>query len=297
MIVAQGIGGLGNQLFKYATAKRFALELNTEIKFDLSFYRNKNVEHIFKLGKFNTQFEIATDQEINQVKSKIPNSILQRAFAKININNNQFNKPTHIIDYKYEPSEIINQINKDNSYYLQGWYANPVYFDDIKEILLNEFVPKSEFLSNSKNKIIIQLQNEESVAMHFRFGDYLTNSHFNKLTEMYYLSAIAKTKSDIIKPKYYIFSDDLDRAEKIAKSLSINYEIVNHGEEKDYIDLYLMSKCKHNIIANSTFSWWGAWLNSNMQKIVIAPKVWFNSPKAQANHEKSELLPDGWLKL
>ncbi|HEX2919640.1 MAG TPA: alpha-1,2-fucosyltransferase [Bacteroidales bacterium] len=301
MIIVQGIGGLGNQLFKYASAKRFAKELNTEVKFDLTHYKEKNLVHTFKLNRFETRFEIANEEEISEFKNKEPHSYMQRIFSKIPLKANPYCKYSYISENNHTAREIIEKIsrnNKSQSYYLHGWFANPLYFEGIRAELLNEITPlKSDDYPVNYTKLLDKIQHSDSVAIHLRFGDYLTIDFFHNLGEEYYLAGIDAIKAKVQKPVFFIFTDDRPRSEGFLKHLDIKTTYTDIGPDYDFLDLYLMSRCRHIIMANSTFSWWGAWLNNTDDKIVIAPKIWYNDKKAQKKYENGDLITSDWIKI
>jgi hypothetical protein len=300
MVIVQGVGGLGNQLFKYAAAKRLAYDLNTDVKIDLSIYENKNLLRIFKLDKFNVNFNTATYDEILTYKNKEAKSIFTRLLAKVNVPNNPYLKASHVYEYDFNsPIDFLKskKLNREgqNSFYLQGWFNSPLYFDSIKEIIQEEFMLKTEYLKN-KNiaKIKEVIEKNESVSIHLRFGDYLTNTNFATLNEEYFASGIDEIYKEMTNPIFIVFTDDKERAEDFLRKMDVKMMYTNVSSEHDYLDLYLMSKCKHNIIANSTFSWWGAWLNTNTDKIILAPSIWYNNIHLQRRHVNYGMIPHSW---
>jgi hypothetical protein len=176
---------------------------------------------------------------------------------------------------------------------LIGVWQVESYFLDIKDIIQNHFVfnaPKDE----DNRSIIDKITACNSVSIHIRRGDYL-NDHWKDALGVindnsYYIKAINLIEERVEIPKYFIFSDDLKWAKENLNLPGSVYVSHNRGRNS-YIDMYLMSLCKHNIIANSTFSWWGAWLNKNEDKIVIMPYPWLN------NVETPGIFPDRWIKL
>jgi len=174
-----------------------------------------------------------------------------------------------------------------------GVWQSTEYFADINDLLFQEFSFKTP--QDKKNRDISEkIINCNSVSIHIRRGDYL-NSEWGKLLSVingitYYKNSIEYIEEKITNPHYFIFSDDIQWAKDNLKLASCTY--VDHNkDEASYIDMYLMSLCKHNIIANSTFSWWGAWLNKNKEKIVIMPDKWINREISQG------IFPKEWIKL
>ena len=150
----------------------------------------------------------------------------------------------------------------------------------------------------SRNKELLSLiRTVNSVSLHIRRGDYVsnpdTNSALGTCSLEYYRHCIEHIASNVENPHFFLFSDDINW---VRDNLKIKYPttvVDGNSADTNYADLHLMSNCKHNIIANSSFSWWGAWLNNNPDKIIIAPKIWFaNSPLTP-----KEIIPENWLKL
>jgi hypothetical protein len=183
---------------------------------------------------------------------------------------------------------------KKGNLYLKGYWQNELYFREIRKYLLNEWVPNftlSKAASDFRQLII----NSNSVSVHFRRGDYVTvpaiNQSFGVLPISYYQTAIAELEAHFSDLKLFIFSDDIDWVKK-----NLQTTIPTHFVDTlklDYEELFLMTCCKHNIIANSSFSWWGAWLNNYADKIVFAPDPWFiNYPGNMGG-----IVANDWIKI
>lgn len=167
-------------------------------------------------------------------------------------------------DYSYEKAEI------KGNYYVKGWFQSEEYFKDIRSVLLREFVPRKQI--RLSKELREAFENLESVSIHIRRGDLVKLS--NLLNPVYYEKAVSKIKQIYKNPVFLVFSDDL---KWVKQNMHIDGRVVyvnEGGKLQDYEELFIMSRCKSNIIANSTFSWWAAWLNQNEKKIVIAPKGW-----------------------
>ena len=174
-----------------------------------------------------------------------------------------------------------------------GTWQSEKYFIDISAGLRKEFCFKIP--DDSVNKEIIEkIKNSNSVSIHIRRGDYLSkewiSSHSVIKSLAYYENAINYIESHIANPHYFIFSDDMDWVEKNLKLSRCTY-INNNKDKNSYVDMYLMSLCQHNIIANSTFSWWGAWLNISENKIVIMPNKWLNDRNCE------DIYPENWISI
>ncbi|MCM1235757.1 MAG: alpha-1,2-fucosyltransferase [Ruminococcus flavefaciens] len=173
--------------------------------------------------------------------------------------------------------------------FLLGVWINSQYFESVRDKILTVYTFKNiskQNLSLSKRMAI-----ENSVSVHIRRGDYLKHPNYLVCDEHYYDEAIKRILNQVESPKFYIFSDDKDWCEKFMQKFDVDFEIIMHNVGADSCqDMFLMSKCKNNIIANSTFSWWGAWLNNDKNKMVIAPRKWFRDKNVSPNL-------DTWIKI
>lgn len=287
MIIVRLTGGLCNQMFQYAVARRVSQFNNAILKFDLSEYEKKNQIRTYRLKYFNILENIAIKEEIekligsnNKSTKKILNIISKR------------NK-NHIKEKHFHFDKDILKLH-DNIYF-DGYWQSEKYFIDIEKTIRQEYVLKSQF-----NKKLIKkdeyekIGNCNSISIHVRRGDYdyhtTINNVFGLCSLDYYRKAISRVVEDINNPNFFIFSDDITWTKE---NLKIDYPTVFIENNKDYEDLVLMSRCKANIIANSSFSWWGAWLNQNKRKIVIAPKNWFRDKSKNTK----DLLPKTWIQM
>jgi hypothetical protein len=191
-------------------------------------------------------------------------------------------------EFQFDP-DVFKQTN---AFFIGTWQA-PSYFKGIEAIVKKNFVfniPTDE----TNETLINAINNCTAVSIHIRRGDYL-NAHWNKSLGIiqgttYYQNALAYINAKVLRPRYFIFSDDMNWVKENLMIPGCIYVDHNKGSNS-FIDMYLMSLCKHNIIANSTFSWWAAWLNKNEEKIVIMPERWMN------NNSCEELFPEEWIKM
>lgn len=306
-------GGIGNQLFQYALALKIQYLSNSRLKFDISSYIGYIFPYKYRLSNFIIQNEIASNEEIARIKSNFidNSSILKKSFFRkygilskgLRFLFRQYDLLTYykknVVEEKRDifDKRIFNV--KDNTY-LDGYWAKYKYFEDIRDILLKEITLKPEYETEEyKAKQNEILKRNESVSIHIRRGyakREIDLKIFGVMDTKYYSDAIFLIKTKVSNPYFYIFSDDMNWV-KENLNLEDNHEFINLGPEGDYLELMLMSQCKYNIIANSTFSWWGAWLNQNPNKIVIAPKRWYNKEQYQKIYEKGHLVPDTWIKI
>lgn len=195
--------------------------------------------------------------------------------------------------YNVVDEEGISCRNMDNVVF-DGYFQKCCYAERCRTALLSDFVFDTSKLSAQTIRVKKQIESSCSVSVHVRRGDYLTATNKEDFagvcTEDYYQRAIAYMKKVNPNIRLFVFSDDIAYAKSIFSKENAVFIDFNEGKDS-WQDMYLMSKCKHNIIANSTFSWWGAWLNVNHSKIVIAPRLWF------ANDAKEELIPSNWIRM
>jgi hypothetical protein len=302
MIIAKLRGGLGNQMFQYAFGRHLAQKQYSVIKLDLSAV-GKGKYRPYSLHCFNIQKQIANKTDINffmrgkyLTQFKKLSYVLLRKIGYQNKINSLLHKGEIIIEEFGDFSKYNhNIINKTGSLYLIGFWQTEKYFLPIRNILLREFTIK--YTQDSKNKQLSEIvQGCNSVSVHVRRGDYISNSDFFKFHGVcsidYYIKAADYIAQLIDDPHFFIFSDD-PLWTKSNIDLPYTTHFIDHNANQDYEDLRLMSQCKHNIIANSSFSWWGAWLNQNPAKVICAPRQWYKNE----NINTTDLIPLDWVKL
>jgi hypothetical protein len=259
MIVSKLKGGLANQMFQWAYAKRLSLKYNKDLYIDTSFYQNQIdcTQREFSLKKFPK---------------------LKFDFFDCGMDISYFQKITD--------SDLHNDIDSKKNYFLDGWFASEKYFDEYKDCILESFSYTDEFVEKLKNSQYKNVLYDNVTSLHVRRTDYVNSNYHNVLTEEYYKKSI-----EIISNYDYlfVFSDDIDWCKE-----NFSFKNIVFVEEFDDIeDLWLMSLCNNNIIANSTFSWWASYLNKNPNKKIISPINWFNIN----NHRVFDIIPDSWIKI
>lgn len=285
MIIAKINGGLGNQFFQYAAGRALARHHKTELVLDLSDLNHiphGNTRRLFELNKYPIVARLASEQEELQFRfyhgrllRRLP--FLPRPWF--------YKRELH---FQYDPQFF----DVPNNAFLDGYWQSYLYFDRITNLIRTELQPLIS-PGEINQALINSMCNQNSVALHIRRGDYLANPkaaiHHGVCSLEYYQKAIERMLLQLPEPHFYIFSDDMDWA---RTNLTINapVHLVGHNVgDKSFQDLRLISSCKHQIIANSSFSWWGAWLNPNPHKIVIGPKQWFLVKK-----DTRTLFPSSW---
>lgn len=295
MIIVKLVGGIGNQMFQYAAARRFSYINNTQLLLDLSWFNESGqvANRKYELGVFNITGEIASSSDVTALKLKEPKSFWSR-LSNLLIKGNIDNNPTHIIEKNYSFDSAI--LSLHGNVYLDGYWQSGKYFIDIEQIIRREFSFKTG-PPESNQRTLDKITSSESIALHIRRGDYVTlaetNAYHGVCPLEYYRLAANNIANQLNKPVFLVFSDDIEWAKE---NLDLQYEtdfIDHNAPEQGCDDLRLMSLCKHHIIANSSFSWWGAWLNQNPVKIVIAPQKWFNDMSI----DTKDLIPYKWVRL
>jgi hypothetical protein len=296
MIISEILGGLGNQLFEYAAARRMTIEFNQELKLDLTFFDRYHIPDVFRLDKFNVTYEVATDEEIKKLKRFQKSTLPYKVLRKVKRRPVYLNRHNHFDNMWFYANDWKKKLSMKDNFYVSGYFADPVFFYEIEDILLKEFTLKGEL--NEANKVVLKkIQETNSVSLHIRRGDYVNNPVFANLPLSYYLDAAGRFLKEDPHTTFFVFSDDLKWAQENLK-LEGNMEFVGINDAStDYMELMLMAACNNNIIANSTFSWWGAWLNKNPDKTVYAPALWFSDPERQKRYANREIYQKGWQRI
>jgi len=291
MIITKLQGGLGNQMFQYAAGRSLANRHNTQLKIDISKFRySKHRE--YNLIPFNIIENLASKNDLLRIK--MPSSAIGNLLVNINLTFSG-NQP---IDFKKESVFHFDSdfLNLHDNVYLEGYWQSEKYFKSIEGIIRNEFsikIPPDPINQN----FITDVLKCNSVSLHIRRGDYISDPKAMKIHGVlgidYYSEALERIEQKVNCPKIFVFSDNIQWAMDNLKT-NLPLQFIDHNKgDKSFEDLRIMSNCKHHIIANSSFSWWGAWLCSNPAKIVISPRKWFN----QSTNDTKDLCPDMWIKI
>lgn len=292
MIVVKLISGLGNQLFQYALGRQLALRCGVPLKLDLGFFGTQNLRS-YKLHYYNIAAEVATEKEVERF---VGQSITRKLYRKV-----QKLLPKHKRSvyeeaewWTYEP----HLLQAGPNVYVNGYWQHCSYYKNLPPQIFKELTPAKP-ICGEPQAILSSIQAaENAVSIHFRRGDYVTDKKAAELMgilpETYYRGAVSSIMETVANPSFYIFSDDAEWVQRHVK-IEAPVTFVNvSGADADCTELYLMSQCRHNIIANSSFSWWGAFLNQNPNKQVIMPAQWVVSPHL---NKRIELGFSSWTKI
>lgn len=285
MIIARLQGGLGNQMFQYAAAKSLARRNHTDFKLETITSLQKDSKRILELSKLQATYTLA---DYKEVKAFIPFPGLYRHVPSLlkHISHGVFREK----HFHFDPSFF----NTSTSVFLDGFWQSPKYFENISEEIRKDFLVKKELVTKWDDKIKV-LQNTNSVSVHIRRGDLLNPkaaAYHGILQPSYYENAMGLLRKQISDATFHFFSDDINWV-KNNISLPAMSELTSLQTHSAIEDFHLMKNCSHNIIANSSFSWWAAWLNSNDSKKVVAPKNWF----AVDSISTEDLIPESWIRL
>ncbi len=278
MIITRFHGRTGNQMFQYAAGRALALRLGVDLVLDdrLSIYKGeKSLTRVFDLP-------VATDKTLPPSKHDRPiaYTIWRHILAR--------GRYVRESGLAFDPSILKRPFGT----YLHGYWQSEKYFLDAEAAIRQDFSFPEPTGRNAD--IAMQIHETNSVSLHLRRGDYVSNASHLVCAQPYYGAAIAsllpRLEND---PQIFVFSDDPDWARDNLMLPGAPVIVDHNGAEHDYEDLRLMSLCKHNIIANSSFSWWGAWLNQNAGRHVIAPGTWFG----KAELHNPDIWAQGWIKV
>lgn len=298
MIVIELMCGIGNQLFQYAFGRALALHNNTELKLDNFTWYNKfkGREDIvaprnYALNYFKIKENFASLNEVNRFR-KSYNGVSNRRLHLFSANFFGFKK-TFFLEPGFNFCPDVFKLS--GNVYFEGFWQSEKYFLNIKDNIYEEFNLKDEY-SIDDLEITDLIKDSNAISIHVRRKDYVNiqrvNQYHGVCSVEYYQRAISHILKEVKKPHFFFFSDDIDW---VKENFNINNQstFVSNNSLKACQELRLMSYCKHNIIANSSFSWWGAWLNKNPEKIVIAPEIWFSD--VTMNRQTEDLIPSEWL--
>jgi hypothetical protein len=295
MVIVRLRGGLGNQLFQFAAAYSLARHHNTELKSDLYTY-TKHPFRKYELHHFNIHLPEASRDEVHQFTGS---NFVERYLNK---KSNYFYCPKVFAQPHYHFYDDF--FSLPVPIYLSGYWQSEKYFAHVAE-QVRKMVTASVKLDARNEDLVSTIRSSQSISMHIRRTDYSPGSFFQPMPLDYYRKALKFMSEKISNPHYFIFSDDIGWSRQQLGDLR-NATFVDHNKGDDsFKDLLVMSACRHQIIANSTFSWWAAWLNDFQDKTVIAPQTWFHNTWVTKKepvypvrfYNTKDLIPASWIRL
>lgn len=288
MVIITLKGGLGNQMFQYAAGRGMC---NKErLLYDLSFLNN-NSQSSESFTARNFELAIFKNLKAKQLSKLQYKIFLGKRLRKMR----NFFFPNFYCVQQTDSDFHFNDIGSSRPLLLDGYFQSEKHFSHIRKDLLKEFTFPNVIFNGYTDFGKKISGSENAVSIHIRRGDYLkplVAEYHGVLQKSYYEQSIKFVESEISNPEYFIFSDDQNWCVENLQSISNRVTFVNTpSPSKAWIDMYLMTKCKHHIIANSSFSWWGAWLSSG-NGITVAPSKWFNSNAVQ--YDINDIVPKSW---
>lgn len=293
-IVMRLTGGLGNQLFQYATGRYLALVNHCPLYLDKAIFQTYAL-HRYSLQPYRLQATVLDDRIGIRYARILPEKSLSTQIR---------GRLDHLFFFwQFMPMFLEKSMAFDPAvlqvkppHYLSGYWQSPHYFESVRERLLDELTVQ-EPATGLNLEIAQRMSSSDAISLHVRRGDYVTDINANRThgtcSPAYYQKSLEHLLPQCSQPQVFVFSDDIAWArEHIRLPVPTTY-LDHNGPDKNYEDLRLMSLCKHNITANSSFSWWGAWLGRHQDKIVCCPSNWFADP----TRSSSDLVPDSWVKL
>jgi hypothetical protein len=290
MITVQLLGGLGNQLFQYAAGLALSTRLGVALQLDGTWFGTRQ-DRWYALEPFSTSGRLATAGDLRAAGIHHPGR-LERGFAKLG-----FRLPPRIRGRVVEPGFTYWKGFEDlgDGAYLAGYWQSERYFSSIAPGVRAELALRKP--PDPENQAVLdEIRGCEAVAFHVRRGDYVQNARTNRIhgttTLDYYAAAAARVLAVVRDPVFFVFSDDPEWTQANLRFDRPARYVTHNGSARDYEDLRLMSACRHHVIANSSFSWWGAWLAGGAGQKVIAPRQWFRD-----GPDTRDLVPARWERL
>lgn len=292
MIIVRLLGGLGNQMFQYAAGRALAARHGVSLKLDLSAFSAYPLR-TYRLHQFCIEAELAEGSEVARATGRHLRGLRRRLHGAI-----EGRRPYHrrrvIRERHFHHDPDLARVGPDA--YLIGFWQSEKYFAGIRDLLLQELAVR-EPPDAANLRMLERIEAVDSISLHIRRGDYVTEERNQRLygscSMSYYESALEVVGSAIDEPHVFVFSDDIPWARAHLRAPYPVTFVDHNGEQRDHDDMRLMSRCAHHITANSSFSWWGAWLGTHPAKKVVAPSRWFDDPKI----DTSDVVPDSWLRL
>ena len=290
MIVMRISGGLGNQMFQYAAGRRLALARGTELVVDLSPLDDPRLPppRSYELGAYPVRATIAGDAELAAIaerRASLAARIARRVCGgrRIAETERRFHFDPEVLDLP------------DGSR-LQGYWQSERYFADAADDVRRELTLERPAAGRNA-ELLERIDACHAVSVHVRRGDYVTVPEIHAAHGLcsldYYRRASRHVAARVADPVFFVFSDDPDWVHDHLRLEGETVQVDHNGPDAGPEDLRLMSRCAHHVIANSTFSWWGAWLDPRPDKIVVAPRQWFQD----GERDTSDLVPAGWVRL
>lgn len=292
MVVSNIIGGLGNQMFQYAAGLALSLEREVEHGVSVDMFDEYPLHHGYELDRvFGLRPEVVDQAMLRRVIGWRARPVARRVLSRFSSLSPLWGQ-NFIAELPDMKPFSFHQMSAD--VYLHGYWQSERFFGSYSDRVRSAF----HFISEPgplNEEVFADIAAHRSASVHIRRGDYLSSKNsaiYSQCRPDYYLSGMKLLQDRVGPLRFFIFSDDPDWAGAFFDGKEFDFRVVSHNSgASSHNDMRLMSACDHHVIANSTFSWWGAWLNPNLDKIVIAPRQWmYGTPS-------SSIVPDGWIRL
>jgi hypothetical protein len=283
MITVNLKGGLGNQLFQYSVGRALSLRKNQPLNLDISGYIKHNAidtPRQYELVPFNIQANVPALEEVEKLRN--PYGIFTKGLRFFKM---KFLRKFNLHFYSTK------------GVYLDGFFQSEKYFKDYEKVIRQDLTLKNPLGPKAQEISGLIKNTPNSISLHVRRGDYVqdatTNKYWGTCSPEYYSKALEYITSKIGQNVHvFVFSDDI---KWVRENMPLNFlaTYIDPADMKDYESLILMSQCNHHIIANSSFSWWGAWLDQKSDKIVVAPSIWARKTRSLYK----DIIPSSWIKI
>jgi hypothetical protein len=297
VVITRLIGGLGNQMFQYATGRALALRRRAALKLDVTGFAavGAHTKRRYELDSFSIQGSAASEADLARFgrARKLRSLRLDRVLRRLRIDRSNGAWPIYREPhFQFDPAvpELRAPV------YLDGYWQSERYFSDIAGTLRQEFAAKAP-LHRENTALAEAIDSVNAVSVHVRRGDFvsdpLTNRFHGICSPDYYHRAVDYIIARVGPPHLFVFSDDQQWTRANLRFAVTTTFVGANPPDCGYRDMQLMARCRHHIIANSSFSWWGAWLNPAREKIVVAPRQWFGA----SSNDTRDLIPSNWIRL
>ena len=300
MIIFNISGGLGNQFFQYAFGRYLAVTNNQQLYLRFEDYKEDPSRRPV-LEYFNTHYQECQELQEQKVLRYRKQYETLHPFLKKHYRRSNMVKFKRYFNDKKDPCYHNELLNASHGYF-DGYWSHERYFSGIKDLVKHELELKPECKNETYHSVVKDITKSNSVAIHIRRGDYTQvkafSDRFGILSLEYYKAAINFINDKVENPVFFIFTDDLQWVKEHFLIQDLNYQfVIGQGINHDYVQFSIMQHCYHYIIANSTFSWWAAWLGLQKDSIVVAPENWYNDPDWQRLYESNKFIPNDWIML
>ena len=285
MIVVRLTGGLGNQMFQYALGRTISLARGVPLRVDIGVFASDR-KRAYRLDNLKIQAEVATPADMRGLRPRF-RKLARRSETLFG------RSPRRV--FERGPGFDPTVFDCASTAYLDGYWQSERYFADIRDTLLEDFQPRRP-LSEGRQELLARIAETTAVSVHVRRGDYVTNAKVSAFhgycSADWYRAAMQAMAAQVENPTFFVFSDD---PAWVRSDLGSDWpmHVVDFADDREYEDLHVMARCRHHVIANSSFSWWGAWLNQRADKTVIAPRQWLRA----GDIDPRDLVPADWQRL